>query len=271
MGSPETDWGRGLKDENRTAVTLTHGFEIGEYEVTQSDWAAQGFPNPSQKFDSGPSAGQGDCLTPQCPVGNVNWFEAVSFANKLSQAHSPPLESCYTLNGCTGAVGQGLSCASATLSTATAYECEGYRLPTDAEWEYAARAGTSTSFYTGNITVYSKIGPCYPDAALEPIAWYCNNAAGSTHPIGGLQPNAWGLFDVIGNAYEWVHSHYTGASPSGPVTDPAGEADETWPERSVRSSAYYSWSTLCRVSSFSMSPWNLAAPGRGFRLARTLK
>lgn len=273
-GSPPNEWGRGLYSEERVAVTITRPFLIGQYEVTQAEWVAQGLPNPSKKFDTGGSAGQGDCTDdPRCPVGNMRWFEAVAFANLLSERHHPPLEPCYELHGCSGDLGEAMNCEAATIATPTVYECEGFRLPTDAEWEYAARAGTRTAFYSGAITVYgeyqSNRTACLPDANLEHIAWYCHNAAGVTRPVGLLQPNAWGLYDAAGNADEWLTDHLTGRSPVPPAIDPGGTV-ELYTSRIIRGGSAHSWPALCRSSMQLSLPWNFLRPGTGFRLARTL-
>lgn len=137
MGSPETEWGRGLKDENQVAVTLTHAFVIQQYQMTQRQWLALTTKNPSTSRYWG-----SDCLQPDCPVGNVTWFEAIASANLLSEHHDPPLPPCYKLEGCSGDLGQPMQCNSVTITAASLYDCEGFRLPTEAEWEYAVRAGT---------------------------------------------------------------------------------------------------------------------------------
>jgi formylglycine-generating enzyme required for sulfatase activity len=95
-----------------------------------------------------------------------------------------------------------------------------FRLPTEAEWEYAARAGTTTAFPSGPITEPE----CSPiDPNLDAIGWYCGNAARVSHIVGGKQPNAWGLFDMHGNTWE-VCSDWYGDYPEGPETDPTGPA-----------------------------------------------
>jgi formylglycine-generating enzyme required for sulfatase activity len=265
MGSPEDEWGHGVTNEVQTAVTLTRRFLMKQHEVTQVEWTAMGLPNPSGLRPDGLA---GDGSDPSCPVGNVTWFEAIAYANLPSERHDPPLQPCYEMTSCQGEVGQGMYCLAAHETAATLYDCEGYRLPTDAEWEYATRAGTRTAFYTGDITVYDSLLHCGPDANLEPIAWYCYNSAARTHPVGQLAPNGWGLYDVLGNAYEWVNDHYRGLPPSSD-TDPGGVLQQA-SGRIVRGGDIVAWSTLCRQADQSIGGWDHRAPGYGFRLARTL-
>ena len=120
-----------------------------------------------------------------CPVNHVSWEDSIAFIRKLNEKEG------------TGA----------------------YRLPTEAEWEYACRAGSTTAFATGD-NVETE---CMPDPAADTIAWYCANAGGRPRPVAQKPPNAWGLHDMHGNLYEWCSDRYA-AYPTGPVTDPGGPA-----------------------------------------------
>ena len=96
-------------------------------------------------------------------------------------------------------------------------------MPTESEWEYAARAGTTTGTYNGT----SELTNCAePNTVLDPIAWFCGNAGTVTFAVKGKQANAWGLFDMLGNVWEWVWDWY-GAYPTGTVTDPTGSSTGT--------------------------------------------
>jgi sulfatase modifying factor 1 len=269
MGSPPDEPGRGAKNEERTAVTLTRPFLIGQYEVTQLDFTEQGLPSPAKVFSDGPYVGKGNCLEPECPVGNVSWFEAVAFANLLSERSDPPLPACYVLEGCSGELGAGLRCDTVKLATPTVYDCAGYRLPTDAEWEYAARAGTRSAFYSGPIDAAAQSGSCSQDRALDDVAWYCYGEADYTsRPVGQLSPNPWGLYDVLGNLEEWINDPQDGqSSPS--ATDPRGTLNDSLTHY-VRGGSVYAWPTLCRSARQGMGVADLPSPVNGFRLARSL-
>lgn len=196
IGSPVSEPWR-QPDEQPHEVTLSNDFEIMQYEVTQAQYLAVMKP-ASHSFSH-------TCGT--CPADNVTWHQAVAFCNKLTPTGT---SSCYS---CTSGSSPTCQVKMAYSGSSTFYTCPGVRLPTEAEFEYALRAGTTTMVYTGTITNYSGY-----DAVLDKIAWYKYNAS-STRPVGGKAPNAWGLYDMIGNINEWCQDYYLGFS-SVAVTNP---------------------------------------------------
>jgi formylglycine-generating enzyme required for sulfatase activity len=193
MGSPADELGH-QDDETQHRVTITRAFALKATEVTQAEWRAVMGSNPSGFANCGDT----------CPVELVSWFDAVDYVNRVSDTEGLPR--CY---------------ADHDERTFAGLDCTGYRLPTEAEWEYAARAGTVTAFYTGDITQPYDCDPVDPN--LDAAGWFCGNAGETTHPVAEKQPNAWGLHDMHGNVFEWVHDWY-GDYPAGDVVDPLGPA-----------------------------------------------
>jgi formylglycine-generating enzyme len=275
MGAPWCEPGRAKTRTDPVQVTLTRAFRMGQFEVTQGEWTNLGLPNPSGHHPDG----TGDCIDNDCPVGNVTWVEALAFTNAMSSHLALP--ECYVLEGCTGELGRGMLCSRARSANASIYDCRGYRLPTGAEWEYAARAGTKTAFYAGDIMAGSEFS-CADDPELSSISWYCANAGGSTHPIGGKKSNGWGLHDTVGNAFEWVGSVGPPGDGygEGPYRDHDASLDVTGlldgPNVSVaqygqvRGGDYRSRPAQLRVNGTLPHHPQFTSPGSGFRLAQTL-
>lgn len=277
MGSPETEVGH-EDDEVLHKVKLTRGFWIGETEVTQGHWRQLMESNPSYFKNCGEV----------CPVESVSWYEAVRFANRLSERAR--LTSCYTLEGCEGALGVGCedgelfcygvySCATATLK---APECDGFRLPTEAEWEYAARAGEQGPIYTGGLNIKDVRNA--PE--LGKIGWYGGNSGADypggvdcsgwgepespsetcgTQSVGGKPPNGWQLHDVLGNVYEWGGDWYA-AYPAGAMEGPIGP--EGGSDRVLRGGSWDSRARYCRSAYRSRYAPGYRHANVGFRLVR---
>jgi formylglycine-generating enzyme required for sulfatase activity len=195
-----------------------------------------------------------------CPVEVVTWFGAVAYANALSQRDGYAI--CYEKPN-----GSAYDAAAATAKVVPNWrlglDCAGYRLPTEAEWEYAARAGSTTAFFPGNASSSSCMTL---DPNLDVAGWYCGNAGDTTHTSKGKRANAWGIYDMHGNAWEWVWDWDAPYSLT-PVVDPTGPASGT--QRQSRGGSYYSAAADCRSAVRSPGTPDSVYSDTGFRLVRS--
>jgi formylglycine-generating enzyme required for sulfatase activity len=259
MGSLPSEQHRG-SDETKHLVEITRDFYLQTTPVTRGQWHHLIGNNPSY-FTQG-----GD----ECPVESVNWYEALSYLNALSESEG--LEPYYRLTGCRGVLGWGCGGGGYYPDGYVCYsveskglDCEGYRLPTEAEWEYAARAGSLTAYYSGgNIKDLSRTDP-----NLAQIGWYYKNSKNKVHPVACKEPNAWGLYDMLGNVFEWVWDRYDYYYPSEPVTDPEGPG--TGARRVYRGGSWISKAPRARSAARGWVGPIYRSNVIGFRAARTVK
>lgn len=234
MGSPFSEAER-EKDETPHRVTV-RDFYMGKYEVTQREYRRVMGANPSQF--------KGDDL----PVENVNWFEAVQYCNKRSAREG--LIPAYSIRGQT--VNRNRNAT-------------GYRLPTEAEWEYACRAGTTSPFSTGdNITTdQANYYGTYP---------YNNGARGKyrqeTIPARSFEPNPWGLHNMHGNVWEWCWDWY-GSYGSGDQTNPTGASSGAY--RVYRGGGWNDFGRHLRCAYRATSPPLHRVGNVGLRLVRDVR
>ena len=224
----------GEYDEKPPAtIIISKPFYISKYEITQQQYKAVMGNNPSEF--------KGDNL----PVEQVSWYDALNFCNALSQSEG--LTPCYTING---------------TKVTSDFEANGYRLPTEAEWEYAAKAGTKTDFYSGKLT-YSGNSPIDPN--LDKIAWYSANSSNATHPVGQKAPNAFGLYDMSGNVWEWCWDRYA-EYPSKETKDYQGPEIGTY--RVYRGGGWRNLAWYCRSTNRDRNYLDDKNNSLGFRVVK---
>jgi formylglycine-generating enzyme required for sulfatase activity len=252
MGSTlQTDPDRN-PDEAAHTRRIDRPFAIAAEEVTAADFASFLRNHPDLADHPGHSSIR-QIPTGDCPAGAVSWYDAARFCNWASQLEGlPEGQWCYP-----EPIGPGMTLPDDHL------ERLGYRLPTEAEWEFACRAGTVTARPFGG-----------PELRLDQYSWSIANASRVLHPVGSLKPNDLGLFDLIGNAFEWCGTPYAEAFPPAegdsvpdrlpvaPYSDDVG--------RVLRGGAFTDTPPDLRSASRSWDRPGDRSPSYGFRLARTL-
>jgi len=242
--------GGGYSDELPTHTVTLNSFYISKYEVTQAEYSQYMQPGSSWTSNYG--------LGANYPAYHVSWYAILKYCNLRSMAEGrTPV---YSINGTTNPANWGAvptSNNTAWNAGICNWSANGYRLPTEAEWEYAARGATNIPDY-----LYSGSND------INAVAWYeGNNTPSGSKPVGGKAANGLGLHDMSGNVREWCWDWYSGSYYSvSPVNNPTGPVSGTY--RVLRGGGWYYDASPCRVSSRSSSNPSYSNCGSGFRLVR---
>lgn len=280
MGSPYDEVGRKKIEGPQHKVTLTRIFSMWRHEVTQKEFKTFAGYRPSHFAQCGDD----------CPVETVSWHEAAAFCNELSFKRG--LSTCYRCRGRK----RSITChIKPSYAGKNYYKCPGFRLPTEAEWEFAARAGSTGPLYALTQKKKNRM-----QASVDVIAWHGRNAYNNyigvrscpvpliepgknapavdphipnrskkcgTQQVGNKQPNAFGLYDMLGNVSEWVYDRY-GKYYNFKMTDPV----QTQPSRRVmfRGCNWFQMPQECRIAQRFWGSPAIRNFSIGFRPARSL-
>ncbi len=233
MGSPTNEAGRGPNNETQHGVTLTNGFFMGKYLVTQAAYLSLIHTNPSY-FNTN----NGFALDLTRPVEQVTWSDATNYCNLFTVQER----------------------AAGRIFTNWAY-----RLPTEAEWEYSCRAGTTNQFYYGTnlLSGMANFDGRYEYLGTGTVFNASGIALNRTVAVGGYSPNAFALFDMAGNVWEWVQDWYAVYSTAS-VTNPPGPSSGT--QRVFRGGALNATGALCRSANRNKADPSTAVNTIGFRM-----
>ncbi len=242
---------QGSSDELPTHTVTLNSFYIGKYELTQAEYS-QYMPNPGWTSNRG--------LGPNYPAYYVSWYAAVKYCNLRSMAEG--FTPCYTIGGSTNPANWGAVPTEDNNATWDAVICNwsanGYRLLTEAEWEYAARGATNNPDY-----LYSGSDD------ISAVAWYNSNSGDTSHPVGTKAPNGIGTYDMSGNLWEWCWDWFSNSYySSSPQHNPTGPASGY--SRVLRGGSWSSDTSYCRVANRCVhDPYIRLNLSVGFRLCRT--
>lgn len=272
MGTPDSDKSRGEGEVPTYNVDFGYNYALGQTEVTQKQFKDLMGYNPSKNTGGGNSDSK--------PVNNITWHEAAAYTVLLSRKNKrTPCFKCTPEPEKLKMEGSKdkLSCEVAgQFDNESQYvtDCNGYRLPTEAEWLNGYRAGENyKSYYNGNQVPpgESERNQCYNDTKLKVIAWYCNEKGEQPNEVKKKDANRWKLHDMSGNVEEWTFDIYTtdfkGSSQNRIGPKPTAQ-DEP---RVVKGGSYESTPSLCRGAARSFHKPSERSPLRGFRVARTIQ
>ena len=242
MGSPEDEFGH-RDDEVLHHVTLSRDYFMGIFPVTQRQWELVMGNNPSWQWRPGmrnkPSGSEN--IGPGVPV------ECVSYDDICGRDRPWPANADVAADSFLGRLRAKTGLA-------------GFDLPTEAQWEYACRAGTTTALNNGrNLTCACGLCP-----NLDEVGWFDKNSGGHSHAVGEKRPNAWGLYDMHGNVWEWCRDWHW-ISYGGDATDPTGPGSGS--SRMVRGGSWYIHAKDCRSAYRDSRRPGFRRDTLGFRLA----